>query len=71
MMAVKEIDPDGHVVWTTTMGLRIKVDNNLFNKGKIHVKCVSSILGRDWEISKNITHHNKIYQPPLYSTGKY
>ncbi|XP_035705574.1 uncharacterized protein LOC110846895 [Folsomia candida] len=68
--SVKEIDREGKEVWTSVIGLRVRVDNNFFNKGAIRIKCKASILGREWITSKNITHQNKNYQHPLYSSAR-
>lgn len=65
----REIDQEGNEVWTSVMGLQVHVDK-LFRKGVILVKCKASILGREWETTKKITHQNKSYQPPLYSSAR-
>jgi hypothetical protein len=58
-------------LFTSVLGLRLKVGSNHFMKGAIRIKCVASILGQQWETKKTITHQN--YHPPLssYSSGEF
>lgn len=68
---LRETSSLGDQVWTSILGLRVRVTDMLFHKGMIRIKCVSNILSQSWQIQQNITHQNKnFYQPSTYSNPR-